>query len=588
MASIADRMRSRARAMKRVRQTVGERTPRLRPRVPQGDETARILALPTYDPAAAPDLTEELRRDGGRYRLKPLQNLALWQLREAQGFVGQMPVGTGKTWVGLLAPTVLDARNALYLTPANTVLPVLDAYRDLNPHWRLVRPERLKVMSYAMISRASAVDLFDRERFDLLILDEAHYLRNPKAARTKRVMRAVRSHPGTRVLVMSGTLTTKSLLDFAHLSDWALRERNPLPRRSRELLAWSNVIDTGTEASEADWRIYNRYAGRPVSTVAEARRVFQARFERTPGVVVGTSSSVDCALYFRHRKIDPPPDVSRAIEEAARSWARPDGEEFESALDLWRYQKQLCQGFWYRWVWPDGKEDREWIEARRQMAREVRRVLEMDISGIDSPMLVRNALLEQRIYDPALAQAWNAWSQHRNKPPPPTEVVWIDDYLVAYAAAWLAKPANRKGLIWYSDKGMADALEAAGVPTFRAGEVPPLDGSRGMALSVAAHGTGLNLQRHHKNLLLAFPSSGKTVEQLVGRTHRYGQQADEVDIDFVCPGPTPWRWIAKARSEAHYISQASGSPQKLLYGTWIVGEGQDHATFREILAAESE
>lgn len=584
MNAIAERMRARARARKQAERVTGQRQP-ARPRPVEGDDTERILALDRYDVDDVPDLTEELRTPGGQYRLKPVQNLALWQLREAQGLVAQLAVGSGKTWIGLLAPTVLDARKALYLTPANTVVPVMDAYIDLQPHWRLVRPERLHVLSYAMLSRASEADLLEREDYDLLILDEAHYLRNPKAARTKRVMRAIAARPQTRVLAMSGTLTTKGVMDFAHHARWALRERSPLPLRSRELMAWSNVLDARGEPSNVDWSVFRRYA-RDVDTRSQAREVFQSRFSVTKGVAVTRESSAQCALYLRHQPVDVPHAVTAAVDEAQQAWCRPDGEEFESALDLWRYQKQLTQGFWYRWVWPNGVPDVPWVEARRNMARQVRRVLEMDLPGLDSPFLVKSALEAGDLHDRDLASAWAVWKTERHKPPPPTEVVWISDYLVRYAIDWLKRRENVCGLVWYDDKGMADALEAAGVTTYRAGQIPPLDGAGPMALSIRAHGTGLNLQRHHRNLLLAFPASGKTLEQLVGRTHRYGQDADDVTVDFVTPGPVAWRWIAKARSEARYISETAGSPQKILYGTWIVEDREARANHRAILDSE--
>jgi hypothetical protein len=90
-----------------------------------------------------------------------------------------------------------------------------------------------------------------------------------------------------------------------------------------------------------------------------------------------------------------------------------------------------------------------------------------------------------------------------------------------------------------------------------------------MALSIRSHGTGLNLQKSSDNLVLCWPSSGKTCEQLVGRTHRYGQQADTVTMAYYAPTPEADRAVDASRSDARYIEETQGSPQKLNYGTWL-------------------
>ncbi len=90
-----------------------------------------------------------------------------------------------------------------------------------------------------------------------------------------------------------------------------------------------------------------------------------------------------------------------------------------------------------------------------------------------------------------------------------------------------------------------------------------------MALSIASHGTGRNLQANNESLILSFPGSGKVCEQLFGRTHRYGQEADEVYIDFYAPNVDTQKAVEKACRDARYIEQTQGSPQKLCYATWI-------------------
>ena len=89
-----------------------------------------------------------------------------------------------------------------------------------------------------------------------------------------------------------------------------------------------------------------------------------------------------------------------------------------------------------------------------------------------------------------------------------------------------------------------------------------------MALSARAHGTGLNLQKHRESLFLSFPSSGKAAEQIIGRTHRSGQEADEVLATYYAHTAEVRDSVKRAREDAAYIEQTTGSPQKLLYASW--------------------
>ena len=59
------------------------------------------------------------------------------------------------------------------------------------------------------------------------------------------------------------------------------------------------------------------------------------------------------------------------------------------------------------------------------------------------------------------------------------------------------------------------------------------------------------------------PSSGSDWEQLLGRTHRAGQQADEVIVE-VFRHTEPFRQaIEKARDLSAYIQSTFGASQKL-------------------------
>lgn len=545
------------------------------------NESRRILSLGTWDreamlkqaePGGPLDYTPQLRTATGTMQLKPIQNLALHWIKEKKGLVGPLAVGAGKTLISLLAPVVMGAQRPVLLVPPTMQIPVRREFEALQKHFRL--PQSLLIIPYSQLSVAKSTALLEQVKPDLIVADEAHCIRSPDTARTKRVLRYFRQFPTTRFVALSGTLTAKSLRDYAHLCELALRGGSPLPTEEADLLAWANCIDADSTPQDRDWSLFAqfcdlRHIDDEVRRKDDARERFRERFVTTPGVVATTEASVQCSLNFIDRPLRVPPPVQDALRELHRTWCRPDGEEMEEALAVWRLGMQMSQGFYLRWVWPNGVVDFEWLEARAEWHRQVRYVLQQNITGLDSPFLVWQGVAKGTLTDPTIIRAWAGWDAVRHRPPPPTETVWLDDFLVRDAVAWLRE--HPKGLLWHNDLAVEAALRAAGIPTYGRGEVPPLDGSvGGMALSVRVHGTGLNLQHHHQeNLLLSFSSSGKTMEQLIGRTHRQGQPADEVSLFYYRHTTDAQAAALDARRNAKYIEDTHGSPQKLCYGVWV-------------------
>ena len=543
-------------------------------------EARRIRALPEWDvealtaqaqPGGPLDYTERLRVPGGAMQLKPIQNLALYGIEQRKGAVIPAAVGSGKTIISLLASVVLKAQRPVLFIPPTLQIPLRREIEKLRGHFHL--PKNLLIIPYSQLSVASSTALLEQVKPDLIICDEAHFIKAPSSARCKRILRYFFQYPTTRFVALSGTLTSKGLRDYSHLCELALRDGSPLPLTEGDLLAWANCIDSGSQPQDGDWSTFAAFSDlRHIPDTNRrqdaAREVFRHRFTRTPGVIATTEASVQCSLNLYEREVETPPEVAEALADARRTWCRPDGEEMESALDLWRLGMQLSQGFWLRWVWPNGVVDHEWLNARAEWHRQVRYVVERSITGLDSPFLVWQGVSRGLLTQPEIIRAWAAWDAVRHRPTPPTETVWISDFLIRDALRWLRE--HPKGLIWHGDRATEAALRAAGVPTYGRGEVPPFDSPVGMALSVRVHGTGLNLQHaHSENLILSFPSSGKIMEQLLGRTHRQGQEEDEVTLHYYQHTAEARAAILKARADARYIEDTQGSPMKLCYGVFV-------------------
>lgn len=539
-------------------------------------EAERIKNLPTWDPESfSIDLTDRFKTPGGTMRLTPIQSIALHWITEKKGLLGILAVGAGKGLISLLAPVAMKAQRPVLFIPPTMQVPLRREVEKFAPHFRL--PTNLNVIPYSQLSVAKSTDMLERLQPDLIICDESHNVANVhSSARARRVLRYAQLYPETRFVALSGTISNRSLKDYAHISELCLRNGSPIPLVEADLVAWAACVDAKGEARESDWRCFASFADvRHISDDAERREEARTRYRQrlvtTPGVVATKEGSVGCSLVFFERSCPPPGIVTDALRELRRTWDRPDGEALESALDAWRCGMQMSQGFYTAWDWPSGIVDTEWMSARSWFHKEVRAVLQQNRTGLDSPFLVRTAVINGKFQDgthgsnPSLVAAWHAWDRVRDRPQPPTKIVWLSDYLVKDALKW--RKNHPDGIVWFNDLATEQALRAAGERVYGAGEIPPYDG-KGVCLSVRSHGVGMNLQAWSDNLVLSWPSSGKIAEQLIGRTHRQGQEADEVIVYRYANTKETQDAVANSRRDAKYLESTTGSPQKLLVGTW--------------------
>jgi hypothetical protein len=91
----------------------------------------------------------------------------------------------------------------------------------------------LQIVPYSILSQPGRADLLEELRPDLIMADEAHYLRHRTSTRTKRVLRYLGNHDECTFLAVSGTLTSRKLEDYAHLAEGALADNSPVVRGDR-------------------------------------------------------------------------------------------------------------------------------------------------------------------------------------------------------------------------------------------------------------------------------------------------------------------------------------------------------------------
>jgi hypothetical protein len=546
----------------------------------------RVFALPrrqlspTEEHAA--ELTTYLRRPGGTMSLRPIQAAALEEAYAASGLLALIGVGFGKGLLSLLLPTAWGATNAALLVPPKLKVKLWDLeYPEYSKHWRIPNlvghpiqytdtKAVLHVVSYSDLSSAKRADILERIAPDAVICDEGHSLRHSSAARTKRFkrfFREARRRNRVACAVLSGSLTSGSINDFAHLADICLGDGSPLPRDWNEVQSWAYALDASDFPSPGGELCRLCEPGEGV------RSGFRRRLVETPGVVATTTNDPGMSLVFDRRELTTPKVVTDALEKLRAEWVRPDGTPLREAIEVYGASRQLACGFYYRTIYPRNEPPalrREWIDARRNYYSEVRDRLTHSIKGQDSYLLLWQAADSGKWK----SEHFEAWKAIHEAVKPDTETVWLDKFLVNAAIEWaLEKP----GIVWVESEAVRAAEEialGAGIPVYAGGDADTRrlhaeDGSRSVVCSIKAFKEGENLQAFNRSLITTPPASGALLEQVIGRTHRSGQTADEVTVDFFLHTPELVSALKDAREKAKAIQETTGNFQKLSVGAWL-------------------
>ncbi len=426
---------------------------------------------------------------------------------------------------------------------------------------------QLDIVAYEDLSSAGSADILERLDPDLIICDEAHCLSSYDSARRKRFDRFAKEHPGCRYAFLSGTMTSRSVNDYATFCEMALKKNSPLPRGYREVRDWGGALDVKPEYVMSPG-VLTRLCG----PGEDVRAGYMRRLTETPGVVMRSESDLATSLIIRRLNPKMPPPVIKLLDQVRKTWKIGD-EEFSEATALARKLREISAGFYYRWAWPDGK-DFEWLEARAAWNCEVRDQLSRSRAGMDSPYLLE--LAAERHYAGKktgapvwAAQTWPAWRAVKDRPLPPKEAVWVDDFLVKESLKWGEKMTKKgRAIIWCDHVALAERIAADGkLPHFGAGTDASQSKLPLIVCSIDAQSTGKNLQAYEFNLITTLMPSGKGFEQLVARTHRNGQTADEVIVDWMGHTPELQRAMLQIIEDADYVQATTGGRQRVLRAT---------------------
>ncbi len=538
-------------------------------------ELVRVMALPRRrrPPVGYEDLTEVLMTPRGTMSFRGIQAQALAELYVMGGLLAIIRVGAGKTLITFLAPKMVEAQRPILLVPAKLRDKTYRDFDELALDWKPGEVP-IQIVGYEMLGRTQSADLLEELQPDLIMADEAHYLKNCKAAVTKRVGRYMDAHPETKFVALSGTMTKRSLFDFAHIAEWCLGEGAPVPLQWRDLDQWSRAIDEDSVYPEwyhagalknlcyedEDWSKLVVECG---NERGAARKVFQDRLVMTPGVVATRGTEVDASLviepWLEEHVMNE--DVLRAFDGLYKLWVTPDGMYLDSPVAVWRYARELALGFYYRW---EPEPPKPWLMARKAWSSFVREKLGRS-SSLDSPSQVARMFKDTPEYA--------AWEVVKDTYEYDLVPVWLDHSVIERAVGW---SLNQWGIVWVEHRTVGQQLEGMGLPYYgnlglRNGE--PIEKAFGsVGASIAANKEGRNLQHYHHNLVLTPPTTGAAWEQMLGRTHRDGQKADEVTVGVYTGCLESHRAVWQAVSDAKFQEGVTGSPQKLTGATITVAK----------------
>lgn len=480
------------------------------------------------------------------------------------GCMGAMRVGSGKTLVSLLIPTVLSAKRPLLIVPASLRGKTLRESREYARHWR-VAP--MRVISYEWLANPKQLQWLNSYAPDVVVADEASAMKDSSSKCAKRLSKYLKANPQVRYVDLDGSTAGRSIKEFWHRLRWALKSRAPVPADPFEATAWAYALDEKVPPeARLDPAPLFKLSPRQVheDPLIRARQAFRDRFTSTPGVVSTLEDQPDVGLRLWTSVLDLPEEANEAIRNMRKTWTTPDGFSFKFAVEMWRHARWMGCGLYQHW---DPPAPEPWRFARSQWHKWVREKLAHSRIKDSSVHLVE-AIRAGELDDGGL---YAAWKQVEPTFTPNPVSLWVHDRMLIRCAEWLEK--HPRGLVWTEIVEFGERLEAlTGVPYFREEgkdkQGRPLDKYKGGPAIASVNGCkkGLNLQFAFSDNLFPSPmSKGSIAEQVLGRTHREGQEASVVTGEFVLTCKESYQCLAQAIRDAYFAQQTLGQPQKLCY-----------------------
>lgn len=378
---------------------------------------------------------------------------------------------------------------------------------------------------------------------------------------------------------------------------------------------WGGVIDAGVFATDSHlsrpllpllaWAKQNFPDEEFPEITSGFRKAYKKRLVSVPGVVATGDAEIGTSLVLVNRSVAPEEsaassvegwsELNRLIEQVEDLYLTPNGDEIEHAIHSFKWKYELTAGFYNELIWPEPKDQKEATDieraqrhhaAKQDYSRVLRRFLTDDARpGYDTPMLVGLNISQHgaKYVGGELASLWHRMKgmEFEGMPQRIRRQVRVCPYKKDAAVKWAScLDRGEGGLIWIwhqeIGKWIYEGLQEAGVPAkyAQAGRsyddmiLNPKNQDKVIVASMAAHGIGKNLQAFQNQLFAQWPRPATDAEQVIGRTHRNGQMADELQVYTLNSIPFDHEVFAACLNDSLYIQQTTGSRQKLIIASY--------------------
>lgn len=165
-------------------------------------------------------------------------------LKRRNALIGDAP-GLGKTAQAILLSNAIEARRTLIISPASlrlnwrkeiwkwSMIPNVSVYPVLKAGDGVDTSQHFSVVSYDLLRNESILAALLSVKWDHLVLDEAHYLKDPKGNKRTRAICAPDCLPSVvgRITALSGTILPNQPIEaynICRLLDWNALDRMSL------------------------------------------------------------------------------------------------------------------------------------------------------------------------------------------------------------------------------------------------------------------------------------------------------------------------------------------------------------------------
>lgn len=598
----------------------------------------RICNLPEVEEVTPEDvevftesfITTKARKEG--FRLLPEQASMVGHWINYQGLFGCAAAGAGKTLTALLIANLAyrgdytdKKERILYLLPSSLCNQLKTAIKWARKRIHFTAPfyffgdyskvaDRITlsqsgpgvyILGYGLLSGKDTEQMIHNVSPDLIIADECHTLTNRKSARTRRVVHYLRQNPDTNMVLLSGTIVRKTILEYHHLITFALKDNSPVPIPWQQAeclsIAMSNpdgFIPSGQirlSKPLADWA-GSDWSPKPSENILKLRKAYNKRLKSAPGVFISSDDKVATSLQLDLIKSTTKgtygyEELKELVAQVEESWTTPSGDEFDYVLQKFKWINELWQGFYNDLQWP---EDHPLVEEAKEahllhnvFAKELREFIgSTHRPGMDTPLLIRQNMANHGAVNvpESLYKAWKVWKDI-DKEGFPTRIstpIRVSDFKVQAALeAWKKIEDGSGGLVWYYNTAYGEWLkdvfeEEYGdkvlfAPAGNKAKIAAQE-SKGKIIiaSIEAHGTGTDgLQlNYHNNLVAQDLRTAKTAEQTIARTHRHGQKKDEMVFSILAASKYDDMQLSGLLQNAYFI-HTTHTRQRLLTGAWV-------------------